>query len=661
MTTVAEPIVAALAAPGRARTSGASSATRSTPSPTRSAAHEGIDWIGVRHEEAARVRRLRPGAADRHARRLHGHGRARLDPPAQRPLRRGEVPRAGAGDLRPGAARRISATTSSRRSTTTRCSPTSRSSATRSPAPSSSRACSSVPSRRALTERGVAVLTLPGDVGALGAAQETPGGALHRRTSAASIPDAGRPGRRRAGRSTPPRRSPCWSASARARPATTCSRWPSRSPAPMVLTLKAKEGLERENPFQVGQTGLIGNPAARQALDERGPAADARDRLPLPRLVSRGQGRRPGRRQRGAHIGRRTRSTLGVVGDAGLAVRALLDRVADQAGPRPSRRRARGATRLARATSWQLADPGYEHRRPIVKVRSKFDNPDGTHPPGGRWPRAWTAHAADDAIFTTDTGHVHRLAVALRRAARHAPADRLLQPRLDGQRHAAGARRPGPRPPARQVIAFCGDGGLTMLLGDLITAVSYDLPVKLVVFDNGRLGMVKLEQEQGGTARVRHRSSTTRTSPRSADAIGLHGVRVEDPADLRGGRARRARTSRARCCSTSSPTPTRSRVPPKRDGRRRLGLRDREARRRSSTATAAERWVRRPVRAAPHRSDPVPLRADGYSPHAASSISQRASAGLAPTAARRSCAAIRTSDAARRSPARRSASRRLRS
>ena len=51
---------------------------------------------------------------------------------------------------------------------------------------------------------------------------------------------------------------------------------------------------------------------------------------------------------------------------------------------------------------------------------------------------------------------------------------------------------------ARQVIAFCGDGGLMMLLGDLRTAVSYDLPVTLVVFDNGRLGMVKLEQEQGG-------------------------------------------------------------------------------------------------------------------------------------------------------------------
>ena len=57
---------------------------------------------------------------------------------------------------------------------------------------------------------------------------------------------------------------------------------------------------------------------------------------------------------------------------------------------------------------------------------------------------------------------------------------------------------PAPWTAHRQVVAFCGDGGLSMLMGDLITAVTHDLPVKLVVFDNGRLGMVKLEMEQVG-------------------------------------------------------------------------------------------------------------------------------------------------------------------
>jgi pyruvate dehydrogenase (quinone) len=85
----------------------------------------------------------------------------------------------------------------------------------------------------------------------------------------------------------------------------------------------------------------------------------------------------------------------------------------------------------------------------------------------------------------------------------------------------------------RQVVAFCGDGGLSMLMGDLITAVTYDLPVKLVVFDNGRLGMVKLEMEQVGLPEY----GTELANPdfaAVARAIGLHGVRVTDPHDVDG-------------------------------------------------------------------------------------------------------------------------------
>jgi pyruvate dehydrogenase (quinone) len=83
----------------------------------------------------------------------------------------------------------------------------------------------------------------------------------------------------------------------------------------------------------------------------------------------------------------------------------------------------------------------------------------------------------------------------------------------------------------RQVVAFCGDGGLSMLMGDLITAVSYDLPVKLVVFDNARLGMVKLEMEQVGLPEY----GTELRNPdfaAVASAIGLTGIRVTDPADV---------------------------------------------------------------------------------------------------------------------------------
>jgi pyruvate dehydrogenase (quinone) len=83
----------------------------------------------------------------------------------------------------------------------------------------------------------------------------------------------------------------------------------------------------------------------------------------------------------------------------------------------------------------------------------------------------------------------------------------------------------------RQVVAFCGDGGLTMLLGELLTAVAYDLPTKLIVFDNGRLGMVKLEQEQGGLPEF----GTELVNPDLAAlavAAGMPGARVTDPGDL---------------------------------------------------------------------------------------------------------------------------------
>jgi pyruvate dehydrogenase (quinone) len=84
---------------------------------------------------------------------------------------------------------------------------------------------------------------------------------------------------------------------------------------------------------------------------------------------------------------------------------------------------------------------------------------------------------------------------------------------------------------SRQVISFSGDGGLMMLLGDLRTAVTYRLPLTVVVFDNGRLGMVKLEQEQGGLPEF----GTELDNPdlcAVALAMGLHARRVTDPASL---------------------------------------------------------------------------------------------------------------------------------
>ncbi len=138
--------------------------------------------------------------------------------------------------------------------------------------------------------------------------------------------------------------------------------------------MKAKEGLERENPFQVGQTGLIGNPAARHAFDEcdlllmLGTDFPYTDWYPEGKVVVQVD-------ERGNHIGRRTQVDVGVRGDAGLTARALLEHVTSK----PDRSHLDDATK--RYAEWrehqlELADPDYEASGLVHKIRSKFDNPD---------------------------------------------------------------------------------------------------------------------------------------------------------------------------------------------------------------------------------------------------------------------------------------------
>ena len=106
--------------------------------------------------------------------------------------------------------------------------------------------------------------------------------------------------------------------------------------------------------------------------------------------------------------------------------------------------------------------------------------------------------------------------------------------------------------PGRQVIAFCGDGGLTMLFGDLLTAVQEKLPVKLAVFNNGSLGFVEIEQKVEGLLDA----YTDLHNPdlgRVAEAMGLWGAASSAPR-IWTRRWRRGSRRRGRRCSTSSPT-----------------------------------------------------------------------------------------------------------
>jgi pyruvate dehydrogenase (quinone) len=299
-----------------------------------------------------------------------------------------------------------------------------------------------------------------------------------------------------------------------------------RLAAPMVLTLKAKEGLEWENDYEVGQSGLLGNHATAKAfhgcdvLFLVGTDFPYRDFLPTGKKVIQLD-------VRGSHIGRRTPVDVALVGDSALGLQALVPLLA-QKTDRSHLEEARTTYTKWRERQARFADPSYDHK-PRGLLRRKVDNPDSLIRPE-LLAATVDRHAAQDAVFTTDTGMA---TVWLSRFVRMSGRRRLvgsfnLGSMANAMPQALGASALDRQ---RQVVAFCGDGGLSMLMGDLITAVTYKLPVKLVVFDNGRLGMVKLEMEQVGLPEygtVLHNPDFARV----AEAVGMHGIRVERPDDV---------------------------------------------------------------------------------------------------------------------------------
>ncbi|MFK0045941.1 thiamine pyrophosphate-dependent enzyme [Streptomyces sp. NPDC090741] len=296
--------------------------------------------------------------------------------------------------------------------------------------------------------------------------------------------------------------------------------------APMVLTLKAKEGFEGENPFQVGQTGLIGNPAAAHALDSGeallmlGTDFPYLDWYPTGCKVVQVD-------TRAEHLGRRVPVDVGLAGDVGATLRALLPLLEEA----PDRTHLDGARdRFVRWEEGQqrVADPGHE-RRWTGKLRAALDNRDHEIRPEAL-AAAVDRYADEDAVFTSDTGMatVWLSRFVSMRGSRRLIGSYNLGSMANAMPQALGAQLWAPD---RQIVALCGDGGLSMLLGDLMTIKAYGLPVKLVVFDNRRLGMVKLEQEQAGLPEF----GTQLDNPdfaAVATAIGLTGIRVTDPAEL---------------------------------------------------------------------------------------------------------------------------------
>ena len=296
--------------------------------------------------------------------------------------------------------------------------------------------------------------------------------------------------------------------------------------APMVLTLRAKERLEFDNPYQVGQSGLIGNPASTRAFEGGdvllmvGTDFPYREWLPEGKTVIQLDARPE-------HLGRRTHLDLGLVGHAAPSLRALLAAVAAKTD-RTHLDDARGHYAKWVQRQHALTEPDHDDTL-IGRVEKHFDNTEERIRPE-LLARVIDKYAAADAVITADTG---MSTVWVSRFVTMSEGRSLLGSFNLGSMANAMPQALGAAAldRSRQVVAFCGDGGLSMLLGDLMTAVAHHLPVKLIVFDNERLGMVKLEQEQSGLPEF----GTVLKNPdfaAVARAMGMHGVRVTDPGEV---------------------------------------------------------------------------------------------------------------------------------
>ncbi len=286
--------------------------------------------------------------------------------------------------------------------------------------------------------------------------------------------------------------------------------------APVGHSLRGKEYIQYDNPFDVGMSGLLGYGSAHQAMHEADLLILLGTDFPydqfLPESVRTAQ-----IDVREENLGRRTRLDLAVVGDVGETLRALL--------PLVDKKKSRKfldqmVKKFERAMNNVVGAYQGKKAETLVPIHPEF------------LADQLNEAAADDAIFTVDTGMCNVWAA---RYIRVNGKRRVIGSFLHGSManalpHALGA---AVSQPGRQVVAMAGDGGLSMLLGELITAKNYNLPVKVVVFNNSSLGMVKLEMLVNGLPAFGTETPSTDYAA-IANAIGIPAVRVENPHDVAG-------------------------------------------------------------------------------------------------------------------------------
>jgi pyruvate dehydrogenase (quinone) len=283
--------------------------------------------------------------------------------------------------------------------------------------------------------------------------------------------------------------------------------------APIVHALRGKEHIEWDNPFDVGMTGLLGFASGYRAMEHCDTLLMLGTDFPYRQFY-------PSKAKviqvdiRGEQLGRRTPIDVGLVGGVKETAVAL-------------------RTRITPGRETKHLSDCLEH---YAKTRAQLDElaaDDGREPiHPQRVARLIDEFAAEDAVFTADVGSP---VIWASRYLRMNGSRRLIGSFVHGSMAGAMPQALGAQAidRGRQVIALSGDGGLAMLLGDLMSIRQNDLPVKIVVFNNASLNFVELEMKAAGIVNY----GTDLTNPDFAEvarSMGITGIRVEKAAELRG-------------------------------------------------------------------------------------------------------------------------------
>lgn len=281
--------------------------------------------------------------------------------------------------------------------------------------------------------------------------------------------------------------------------------------SPVVHALRGKEHVQYDNPYDVGMTGLIGISSGYHAVEDADLLIMLGTDFPYKEWY-------PSKAKivqldiRPERLGRRCRLDLGLTGDVKETIKAVLpflEEVTDSAFLEKCQERYQDNRKNL-----------MEHARP---VKGKAIHPEYLT-------KVLSEKAANDAIFTVDVGTP---TVWAARYVDMKAGRRLIGSFNHGSMASAMPQAIGAQFafPDKQVISLSGDGGFAMLMGDILTIFQYDLPVKIIVYNNGSLGFVAMEMKVIGMPPF----GTDLKNPdfaKMAEAIGIKGIRVEDAEDV---------------------------------------------------------------------------------------------------------------------------------